>query len=382
VREVPQLDLRRQHARIRDEIAQAIARVCNSQQFILGEEVAAFEREAAEFLGVSHVAGCASGTDALWLALAAAGVRPGHSVVTSPFSFFSSVEAVVRCGARPLLVDVDPRTLNLDPAKVEQRIRDSRPVELRAILPVHLYGQCADMDAFARLASEHKLALIEDAAQAFGASWTGRRAGGLGIAAAFSFYPTKNLSAYGDGGCVSTNDAALADRVRVLGNLGSRERYFHDEIGVNSRLDALQAAVLRVKLCHLQTWNIERRQRANEYTRLLTDAGLVSKGATVPAPLALPHTAPDAHHIFHQYVVRAARRDQLREFLSARRIGTQIYYPLSLHLQKCFRYLGHGEGDFPEAERASREVLALPMFPELTAEEQCYVVENIAEFYS
>ena len=382
VREVPQLDLRRQYAQIRDEIEETLRRVAASQQFILSDEVAAFEQEAAAYLGATFVVGCASGTDALWLALAASGVGPGDEVVTTAFSFFSSASAIVRVGARPVLMDVDPRTLNLDAALVEQRMRGSRPARLRALLPVHLYGQCADMDAFPRIAAEQGLALIEDAAQAFGASWRGRRAGALGTAAAFSFYPTKNLGAFGDAGCVSTADPKLAEHIRLLRNLGSRTRYLHDEIGANSRLDGIQAAVLRVKLRNLERWNAQRRERATEYDRLFANAGLIFGPSGSRAPVRLLGTAPEAHHIFHQYVVRVARRDELREFLTARGIGTQVYYPLPLHLQKCFSYLGYREGDLPESERASREVLALPMFPELTMDEQRYVVESVADFYS
>ena len=382
VREVPLLDLRRQYAQIRMEIDEALQRVTESQQFILSDEVAAFEREAATYLGASFVVGCASGTDALWLALVAAGVAPGDEVITTSFTFFSSAAAIVRTGARPVLMDVDPRTLNLDAAQVERRLADSRPASLRALLPVHLYGQCADMDSFERIAAEQKLAVIEDAAQAFGALWRGRRAGTLGTAAAFSFYPTKNLGAFGDAGCVATSDPQIAARIRQLRNMGIRDRYIHDEIGANSRLDGLQAAVLRVKLRYLERWNTQRRAHAAEYDRLFARAGLAVGHSRSLVPVRLLETVPQAHHIFHQYVIRASRRDHLREFLTQRGIGTQVYYPLSLHLQKCLLYLGYSEGDLPESERAAREVLALPMFPELTSDEQQYVVESIADFYS
>ena len=377
--EVPQFDLRRQYAEIRHEIDEALLRVAESQQFIMGDEVEGFESEAAAYLGVRFLVGCASGTDALWLALVAAGVGPGDEVITTGFSFIASATAIVRAGARPVLVDVDPRTLNLNPALVEQRVSRSRGGRWRALLPVHLYGQCADMDALQPIAAEHRLTIIEDAAQAFGACWRGRRAGTLGTVAAFSFHPTKNLGAFGDAGCVATADAEIAARIRRLRNHGSRERYIHDELGANSRLDALQAAVLRVKLRHLEQWNTRRRAHAAEYDRLFAQAGLLS-GST--APVRLLETAPEAHHIFHQYMIRASRRDELRAFLMSRRIGTQVYYPLPLHLQKCFSYLGYREGDLPEAERAAREVLALPVFPELTLEEQRYLVDMIAEFYS
>ena len=377
---VPMLDLGRQYAAIRQDILAAIERVCSSQHFILGEEVESLEREVAAFVGVSHAVGCASGTDALWLVLAASGVKPGDTVITTPFSFFASASAVVRAGARPVFVDIDPHTLNLDPAKVEQYLRDGRPSNLRAILPVHLYGQCADMDAFTRIAGEFRLTIIEDAAQAIGARWRDAHAGSLGKAAAFSFYPSKNLSAYGDAGLTATNDPDLAEHMRRLRNHGSPRRYLHEEMGWNCRLDAIQAAVLRVKLPHLETWNRQRAEHAATYDRLLTQSGLLS--ATADSSLRMPVILPHAHHVYHQYVIRAQRRDQLRQFLEERKIGTEIYYPIPLHLQPVFSYLGYREGDLPEAERAAREVLALPMFPELRQEEQQWVVESIAEFYS
>jgi len=378
--QVPLLDLRRQYAPIRQEILSALERVCSSQRFIFGEELLSLEREIAAYTGAACAVGCASGTDALWLALAAAGIQPGDEVITTPFSFFASTSAILRCWARPVFLDIDPQTFNLDPAQVERRVTSRKLSTLRAVLPVHLYGQCADMDAFRRLASEHKLSIIEDAAQAFGSAWRGQRAGSLGLAAAFSFYPTKNLSCYGDGGCVTTSDPALADRIRLLRNHGSRQRYHHEEVGWNSRLDALQAAVLRVKMKYIDEWNARRREVAAGYDRLFAQAGLAGKSST--DPLQLPFIASQGHHIFHQYVVRARRRDDLRRYLTERGVGTEIYYPAPLHLQKSYAFLGYAEGDFPESERAAREVLALPIFPELTAEEQAAVVEAIAEFYS
>jgi dTDP-4-amino-4,6-dideoxygalactose transaminase len=389
------LDLQRQYEQVRAEVLAAVGRVCASQHYILGSEVEGFERELADFCGARDAMGCASGTDALWLALAAAGVQPGDQVLTTPFSFFASASAVVRAGARPVFADIDPDTFNLDPAQVELFLRSSQRDKLRALLPVHLYGQCADMDAFLRLADEFDLALIEDAAQAIGARWgneksTVRSAGSMGVAAAFSFYPTKNLSAYGDAGLVTTNDPEMAAHMRQLRNHGSPRRYVHEELGWNSRLDAMQAAILRVKLKYVEGWNESRRQCAARYDRLFAEAGLASaqsaacnQPSTIPEdfPVHLPYTAVFAHHVFHQYVVRAYRRDELREFLTARKIGTEIYYPVPLHLQPCFVYLGYREGDFPQAERAAREVLALPMFPELTEDEQRWVVESIADFY-
>jgi dTDP-4-amino-4,6-dideoxygalactose transaminase len=382
------LDLQRQYEQIRAEVLAAVGRVCASQHYILGEEVEAFEREIAGFCGAKYAVGCASGTDALWLALAAAGVGPGDQVVTTPFSFFASASAIVRAGARPVFVDIEPRTFNLDPAKLEAYLRSGVRPKLRALLPVHLYGQCADMDALQRLADEFRLTLIEDAAQAIGAAWgdnkdQARRAGSLGVAAAFSFYPTKNLSAYGDAGLVTTDNAEIAAHMRRLRNHGSPGRYVHEEMGWNSRLDALQAAILRVKLNYVEGWNEARRLRAASYGQLFAASGLTSAGGQPEnaAPVQLPQTSEHAYHVFHQYVLRAYRRDELREFLTARKIGTEIYYPIPLHLQPCFVSLGYREGDFPEAERAAKEVLALPMFPELTEDEQRYVVTSIADFY-
>jgi dTDP-4-amino-4,6-dideoxygalactose transaminase len=384
---VPMLDLQRQYEQVRAEVLAAVGRVCASQQYILGSEVEGFERELAGFCGARDAVGCASGTDALWLALAAAGVQPGDSVLTTPFSFFASASAIVRAGARPVFADIDAQTFNLDPAQVEAFLRGGRRDKLRALLPVHLYGQCADMDSLQRIADEFRLSLIEDAAQAIGARrgtdpGKGRSAGSMGVSAAFSFYPTKNLSAYGDAGLVTTNDLEMAAHMRRLRNHGMPRRYVHDEFGWNCRLDAMQAAILRVKLKYVDGWNDARRQRAASYDQLFAAAGLTSSGGPESAaPIQLPQTSMQALHVFHQYVVRAYRRDELREFLSARKIGTEIYYPIPLHLQPCFGYLGYREGDFPEAERAAKEVLALPMFPELTEEEQRWVVKSIADFY-
>jgi dTDP-4-amino-4,6-dideoxygalactose transaminase len=376
---VPLLDLHRQYEQIREEVLAAVERVCASQHFILGREVESLESEMATFTGAASAVGCASGTDALWLALVASGVKPGDAVITTTFSFFASSSAILRAGARPILVDVDPGTLNIDPAQVEAILRQRGAHKIRAILPVHLFGQCADMDSLLDTADEFKLPVIEDAAQAIGASWRNRQAGSLGLAAAFSFYPTKNLSAYGDAGLVTTLDPELAEHMRRLRNHGSPRRYVHEEIGWNSRLDEIQAGILRVKLPHVGQWNQQRRERAAIYDRLLAQAGLAAKDNQLIEPLP---ASPHADRVFHQYVVRARRRDDLRKFLRERKIGTEIYYPIPLHLQPCLRYLGYMEGDLPRSERAAREVLALPMFPELREEEQKWVVESIAEFYS
>ena len=376
---VPLLDLRRQYREIRGDVLAAIERVCVSQSFILGPEVEALESEVATFTGVDDAVGCASGTDALWLALLAAGVQPGDGVLTTPFSFFASVSAIVRAGARPIFADVDPGTLNIDPAKVEARLQDGGSYKVRALLPVHIYGQCADLDSLQRLCNDYQLTMIEDAAQAIGATWRDRRAGSFGTAAAFSFYPSKNLSAYGEAGLVTTRDPELAEHMRRLRNHGSRQRYHHDEFGWNCRMDAIQAAILRVKLPHVEKWNQQRRERAASYQRLFTEAGLLS---TDDSPIKELDVSPQSQPVLHQYVIRAQRRDSLREFLSNRKIGTEVYYPVPLHLQPCFACLGYREGDLPEAERAASEVVALPMFPELTMDEQRWVVESIAEFYS
>ncbi len=362
----------------------AIARVCDSQTFILGPEVEVLEGKIAALCGAPAAVGCASGTEALWLALVSAGVQPGDSVITTPFSFFASASAIVRAGATPLFVDVDAGTLNLDPSLVGQRLRarqpDQPPQTIRAVLPVHLYGQCADMERFDHIAEEFGVAVVEDAAQAIGAEWSGRRAGSLGVTAAFSFYPTKNLSAYGDAGIVTTTCPRMAEHMRRLRNHGSPRRYFHHEFGWNGRIDAIQAAVLRVKLPYIADWNHRRRQHAETYDRLFAASGLSSSGDGAPVrPLA---RSPQATHVFHQYVIRARRRDELRQFLADRQIGSEIYYPLPLHLQPAFSYLGLREGDLPIAEQAAKEVLALPMFPELTETEIRRVVESIAEFYS
>jgi dTDP-4-amino-4,6-dideoxygalactose transaminase len=369
---VPMLDFSRQYAAIRDEVLAAIQAVCDSQRFILGPAVASFEAAAARACGTPHAVGCASGTDALWLALAAAGIGPGDRVVTTPFSFFATASAILRTGATPLFADIDPDTFNLSPTATAKALENGA----KAVLPVHLYGQCADMDAFAALQRQHPgLLLLEDAAQAFGATWNHTPAGALGDAAAFSFYPTKNLSAFGDAGLLTTRDPILAERAASLRAHGMRRRYFHDEVGGNSRLDTLQAAVLEVKLRFLPQWNAARRGRAATYHRLFHDAGLPAAG------IVLPHTDPRAGHVFHQYVIRAPRRDALRQHLTDLQIGTEIYYPLPLHLQTALAPLGYRPGDFPEAERAAAEVLALPLYPELRTDEQATVVEAIAAFY-
>ncbi len=372
------LDLKRQYAPIHEELLDALGRVLETQQFILGGEVAAFEKAAAEQLGVSHALGCSSGTDALWLALAAAGLGPGQAVVTTPFSFFASVSAILRAGATPVLADIDPVSFNLDPAAVETVLNGPRGDAIRAILPVHLYGQCSDFSSgFGR---ERGLTIIEDAAQAWGAEWNGVKAGGLGDVAAFSFYPTKNLSAAGDAGMVTTNSDDLAERVKMLRQHGMRRRYYHDELGWNARMDGFQGAVLAVKLKYIGAWTEARRALAARYHALFAQAGLAEAGPYPVRGVVLPRELPGARHVWHQYVIRAPRRDALREFLTERGIGSEIYYPVPLHQQEALKGLGYAASDFPEAKRAAREVLALPIFPELREDEQQTVVAAIAEF--
>jgi dTDP-4-amino-4,6-dideoxygalactose transaminase len=379
------LDLERQYEHLRGEILEALAGVLDSRQFILGRAVAEFEKAAAADLDVAHAVGCSSGTDALWLALAAAAISPrrqgpGLAVITTPFSFFASVSAILRAGATAVLADIDPATFNLDPAAVETVLDGPRGREVRAILPVHLYGQPVNWDSFSRFGREHGLALVEDAAQAWGAEWHEKKAGGLGDAAAFSFYPTKNLSAAGDAGMVTTNSDEIAERLRMLRQHGMRRRYYHDEIGWNARMDGFQGAVLGVKLKYIGEWNRKRRTVAERYDRLFRAAGLADPGPYPAKGVVLPGEAEGTTHVWHQYVIRCGRRDALREFLAGRRIATEIYYPLPLHMQDALNSLGYREGDFPEAERAAREVLALPIFPELREDEQQTVVAAVAEF--
>lgn len=376
------LDLKRQYGPLHQELLDAVGHVLETQQFVLGEQVAAFERAAEEELGVGYARGCSSGTDALWLALAAAGIGPGMAVVTSPFSFFASVSAILRTGATALLADIDPVTFNLDPIAVETLLGEIKTGTARAILPVHLYGQCADWTALSRLANEHRLMLVEDAAQAWGAEWQRRKAGGLGDIAAFSFYPTKNLSAAGDAGMVTTSSEELAERVTMLRQHGMRRRYYHDELGWNMRMDGFQGAILSVKLKYIAGWTEARRALAARYHALFAAAGLAEAGPHPNHGVVLPREVDGSRHVWHQYVIRTNRRDELRAFLAERRIGSEIYYPVPLHRQEALKELGYAEGSFPEAERAAREVLALPLFPELREDEQQTVVDAIAEFLS
>jgi dTDP-4-amino-4,6-dideoxygalactose transaminase len=370
---VPLLDLRAQYESLREETRAAVDRVLESQGFVLGADVRALEEEIAAYTGARHAIGCASGSDALLLALMALDVKAGDEVVTTPYSFFATAGSIARLGARPVFVDIEPRTYNIDVNRIEAAITE----RTRALLPVHLYGQCAEMDALASVAARHNLPMIEDAAQAIGAEDASRGAGSLGQIGCFSFYPTKNLGGAGDGGMLSTNDDRVAARLRSLRVHGEASKYHHREIGFNSRLDTLQAAVLRVKLPRLDAWSDARARHAARYRELFTDAGLLEE-------IGLPFEREGARHIYNQYVVRvgAGRRDALIKHLKSAGVGTEVYYPVPLHLQECFRYLGYQEGDFPEAERAARETLALPVYPELTQEQQRYVVESLRDFFA
>jgi dTDP-4-amino-4,6-dideoxygalactose transaminase len=380
---VPLLDLKAQYATIREEIAEALDRVLESQRFILGPEVEALEREIAPYCGCEYAVGMSSGSDALLAALMAIDLKPGDEVITTPYTFFATVGAIARLGGRAVFVDIDPRTYNIAPEQIEAAIS---PRTL-AIIPIHLFGQVADMDPIMAVADRHGLPVIEDAAQAIGAEYRGRRAGAIGQSGCFSFFPSKNLGAFGDAGMVTTNDATLADRLKLLRGHGARPKYYHKEVGGNFRLDALQAAVLRVKLRHLDGWTAARQRNAAVYRRLFTDAGLaVSAGFSRPElddvpGVVLPDEAPGGTHIYNQFLIRSGRRNDLQRYLKERQIGTEVYYPVPLHLQECFADLGYAAGAFPESERAASVTLALPIYPELTSEMQEIVVDAIAEFY-
>jgi dTDP-4-amino-4,6-dideoxygalactose transaminase len=363
---VPQLDLSAQYAAIGAEIRAAVERVMASQQFVLGREGAALEEEIAKLCGVAHGVGVASGTDALILALRACGVQAGDEVLVPPFTFVATGSAVSALGAKPVFADIRPDTYNIDPAEFERRVTP----RTRAIVVVHLYGLAADMDPILAFAKARKLPVIEDNAQAIGASYKGRRTGSLGDAACVSFYPTKNLGAYGDAGMVVTNSAKLAERIRTLRNHGQSEKYRSTEPGWNSRLDEIQAAILRVKLRHLPNWQRARQLHAAEYNRLFSQI-----------PGVMPPLAPEGfEHVYHQYTMRVEQRDALQKFFGERKIGSTVYYPYPLHLQPLYASFGHKAGDFPHAERAALEVLSLPMYPELRAEQIARVVETVAEF--
>jgi dTDP-4-amino-4,6-dideoxygalactose transaminase len=411
---VPLLDLKAQYRTIKEEIRKATEEVFESQQFILGPKVEALEKALADYCGCAHAVGVSSGTDALTIALMSAGIGPGHGVITTPFTFFATAGSIVRIGARPFFVDIDPLSYTMSPQTLQAFVEEDcrfdansgrlvhrqQGIAIRAVIPVHLYGQCADMDPILTVARRYRLLVIEDAAQAIGADYPlmggGKvsQAGSMGDLGCFSFFPTKNLGGFGDGGMVTTRDEALADRVRVLRVHGARPKYYHHFVGGNFRLDALQAAVLLVKLKHLDSWTAKRRENASYYDSMFRQSGLTAKGVII-SPKAVydgqslaskpkaSRAMPSAcFHIYNQYVIRAQHRDDLRTYLAEQGIGTEIYYPLPLHQQECFRDLGYRPGDFPESERAAAKTLALPIYPELERTQLEYVVDKMSEFYS
>jgi dTDP-4-amino-4,6-dideoxygalactose transaminase len=362
------LDLKAQFAGIREELLEAVSRTMESQQFILGPEVTAFENEVRPVVGCTSAIACASGTDALILALRALDIGPGDEVITTPFTFVASAGSIAQLGAKPVFVDIDPQTFNMDPAKLEAAINPSTA----AILPVHLFGLCADMEGINAVAARHSIPVIEDAAQAIGAQYRGRPAGSLGVMGCFSFFPSKNLGGAGDGGLVTTNQEQHAEKVKLLHVHGARERYEYEIVGMNSRLDALQATILRVKLRHLEEWNVARRRNARRYGKLFEEFSLAGR-------VELPTEPPDQVHVYNQFTIRVKDRDTVREKLRNRGIPNEIYYPIPLHRQKAFEDLGYGQGQFPEAERASAEVLSLPIYPELSGDQQRRIVAAIAD---
>lgn len=386
---VPLLDLQAQYATIKDKVRAAVDSVFESQRFVLGAQVAALEEEVAQYCGVPYAVGVASGTDALLLSLKALGVGPGDSVVTVPFTFFATAGTIVNLGARPIFVDIEPAGFEMDPEKLaaffsrecsfslttQQTVHKATNTVVKAIVPVHLYGQCADMDEILSLARRHNVPVVEDACQAIGATYKNKSAGTMGDLGCFSFFPSKNLGGAGDGGMVISANKELIDRVRLLRTHGAHQRYYHSIVGFNSRLDELQAAVLRVKLPYLQQWSNARRENAARYEQDFRAAGLFPH-------ITPPATLPERSHIFHQYVIRAQARDELQAALKAAGIGTEVYYPVSLHEQECFRSLGYGAADLPHSHAASQETLALPIYPELSDAQRRYVVDTIAAFYA
>ena len=367
---VPLLDLKAQFAPLRNDVLAAMTRVCDTQHFILGSEVESLERELEAFLRIPHAIGVSSGTDALLAALMALGIGPGDEVVTTPFSFFATAGSIARVGARPVFVDIDRATFNIDAGAVASAITS----KTKAILPVHLFGQCAEMEPIVEIAERSGVPIVEDAAQAIGACYRGRPAGGIGAIGCFSFFPTKNLGAFGDGGLVTTADGTIARKLRAIRQHGGEVKYHHDVVGANFRLDALQAAVLRVKLPHLDSWTAARRRNADRYDTLF-------KKADLAGTVTLPARAANSTHIYNQFVIRVPERDRLRAHLQSSGIGTEVYYPIPLHMQPCFRELGYRTGAFPVAETAANEALAVPIYGELTEAQQSWVVESIRNFF-
>ncbi len=368
---VPLLDLKAQYATIRDEIRAAVNAVLESQQCILGPAVTECETRLAEYCRCPQAVTVSSGSDALLVSLMAEGIEPGDEVITTPYTFFATAGAIARLGAKPVFVDILPETYNLDPSQIESKITP----RTKAIMPVHLYGQCAEMDPILDVAARRKLTVVEDAAQAIGAEYKGRRAGSMGRYGCFSFFPSKNFGAAGDGGLVTTGDADLADRLQMLRNHGMKPKYYYGLIGGNFRFDSIQAAIVNVKLKYLDRWTEGRQANAVRYRRLFEAVGLTESGL-----VQLPHEEPGSRHIYNQFVIRVPRRDELQAYLREQKIGNEVYYPVPLHLQQCFAYLGYRKGDFPESERAARETLALPIYSELSNEQAGHVVASVARF--
>jgi dTDP-4-amino-4,6-dideoxygalactose transaminase len=368
---VPLLDLKAQYATIRDEVRAGVDQVLESQLCILGPAVTECEAKLAEYCQCPHAITVSSGSDALLLALMAEDIEAGDEVITTPYTFFATAGAIARLGAKPVFVDIDPQTYNIDPSRIEAKLTP----RTKAIMPVHLYGQCADMDPIMAIANGRGIAVIEDAAQAIGSEYKGRRAGAIGRYGCFSFFPSKNLGAAGDGGLVTCCDADVAEKVRVLRVHGSKPKYYHSMIGGNFRFDSIQAAVVTVKLKYLDKWTAARQANAARYRKLFDAAGLTGKGL-----VQLPSEMPGYRHIYNQFIIRVPRRAELQEYLKEQKVGHEVYYPVPLHLQKCFAYLGHREGDFPHSERAAQETLALPIYPELSDQQAEWVVECIRAF--
>ena len=363
---IPFLDLQAQYETIKNEIDLAVSEVIQSGNFIMGPNLKHFEDEMASYLGVKHAIGVANGTDALVLSLDALGIKTGDEVITTPFTFFATAESISRVGAVPVFADIDPKTFNIDPDQVEKKI--SR--KTKTIIPVHIFGQSANMDAMMQMAEKHDLYIIEDACQAIGAQYKGKKAGTIGNTGCFSFFPTKNLGGYGDGGMVVTNDDEVAEKIKLLRVHGSNKKYYHSIVGYNSRLDEIQAAILRVKLKYIDAWNSARREKANLYNKLLKDT-----------PIATPYEVPGSYHVYHLYTILAPERDELQKYLQEKGILTGVYYPLPLHLQEVYKYLGYKKGDLPVAESISEKALSLPLYPEISEEQIEHVVSEIIEFY-
>ena len=365
---VPLLDLKAQYATIKSEVDAAIAEVLQSQHFILGPKVEECEKAIAAYSNCAHAIGVSSGSDALLAVLMAENIGEGDEVITTPYTFFATAGAIARLGATPVFVDIDPKSYNINPSQIAAKITS----KTKAIMPVHLYGQMADMDAIMQIADQHKLIVIEDAAQAIGSEYKGRRAGSIGHYGCFSFFPSKNLGCAGDGGMIVTQDAQRAEKLRIIRGHGSKPKYYHKIVGGNFRLDAIQAAIVTAKLKHLDSWTAGRQRNAKKYDELFAAARM---------PVTTP-TVSASRHIFNQYVIRLSRRDELQAFLQKKGIGTEVYYPVPMHLQECFAYLGQKAGAFPESERAAKETVAIPVYPEVSEQQQKYVVESIGEFFA